>query len=427
MDYAVPNEDVQDGTARLEKAVDNLSQSMSEKIEELATTLVEALRTSGMAAQGEESRGRRRADAVTTPFLGGRTIDEPPLSGAPEGGNTRESADGNCMFGLGGNASPKFRQLSFDGLDENWPLFRDDFLTQVNALGLLGALRDSRNIVVHQATDEKLLEQGLSTREAFLLKNLWATLVNSISDKATRQLVYQCGGPGAAWRKLEQTFAPVTGGEQISLIGKFFNAHQKTGQEPRIFWQEFSSIVASLEMAFDQPIPQMLVHARFLDGLSSEYEIQKQQLLSQKTLEIDEVLRVLRTRAGILKAGREAGDRQKGVENQALVGVREGGRQRRKQRQKQQRQQSSNHPAAGAEAAVATGRTGNDNAKKPGRCFICHTHGDHFPWKCPSRTCIKCGGKGHSIADCPSTQTIVDAVVAVGESSAWSDAETEAF
>ena len=58
-------------------------------------------------------------------------------------------------------------------------------------------------------------------------------------------------------------------------------------------------------MAFDQPIPKMLVHARFLDALLPEYEIQKQQLLSQKSLETEEILRVLRTRAGHLKVGVE--------------------------------------------------------------------------------------------------------------------------
>ena len=56
-------------------------------------------------------------------------------------------------------------------------------------------------------------------------------------------------------------------------------------------------------MAFDQPIPKMLVHARFLDALLPEYEIQKQQLLSQKSQETEEILRVLRTRAGHSKVG----------------------------------------------------------------------------------------------------------------------------
>ena len=68
-------------------------------------------------------------------------------------------------------------------------------------------------------------------------------------------------------------------------------------------------------MAFDQPIPKTLVHARFLDALLPEYEIQKQQLLSQKSLETKKSLRVLRTRAGHMKVeveekgGGEAGTR----------------------------------------------------------------------------------------------------------------------
>ncbi|CAM9166226.1 unnamed protein product [Ascophyllum nodosum] len=59
----------------------------------------------------------------------------------------------------------------------------------------------------------------------------------------------------------------------------------------------------------------MLVHARFLDALLPEYEIQKEQLLSQKSLETEEIMRVLRTRAGHLKVeveekgGEEAGTR----------------------------------------------------------------------------------------------------------------------
>ena len=69
--------------------------------------------------------------------------------------------------------------------------------------------------------------------------------------------------------------SPLTGGEQISRIGKFFNAKQKSGQDPHAFYHQFNSTVTTLEMAFDQPIPKMLVHARFLDALLPEYEIQK--------------------------------------------------------------------------------------------------------------------------------------------------------
>ena len=100
----------------------------------------------------------------------------------------------------------------------------------------------------------------------------------------------------------------MTGGEQISLIGKFFTAKQEEAQDPHAFYQQFMSVVSNLEMAFDQPIPKMLVHARFLDALLPEYEVQKQHLLSQKTLETDEVMRVLRTRVGYLKVEKGGGD-----------------------------------------------------------------------------------------------------------------------
>ena len=132
-------------------------------------------------------------------------------------------------------------------------------------------------------------------------------------------------GTAAAWRALERKFSPLTGGEQISLIGKFFTAKQKWGQDPKAFYQQFNSTVTSLEMAFDQPIPKMLVHARFLDALLPEYEIQKQQLLSQKSLEKEEILRVLRTRAEHLKVGVE----EKGGGGAEHARVRSYGRKRR--------------------------------------------------------------------------------------------------
>ena len=72
----------------------------------------------------------------------------------------------------------------------------------------------------------------------------------------------------------DDDFSPLTGGEEIFLIGKLFTAKQEAGQDPHAFYQQFNSTVTSLEVVFDQPIPKMLVHARFLDALLPEYEIQ---------------------------------------------------------------------------------------------------------------------------------------------------------
>lgn len=94
----------------------------------------------------------------------------------------------------------------------------------------------------------------------------------------------------------------MTGGEQSLLVGKFFNAKQAVGEDPRIYWQKASATMTTPELVFEQPIPKLLVFARFPDGLFPEYDTQKQSLLVGIKVEHDDILRVLRTRFGILKA-----------------------------------------------------------------------------------------------------------------------------
>ena len=145
-------------------------------------------------------------------------------------------------------------------------------------------------------------------------------------------------------------FSPLTGGEQISLIGKFFNAKQKTGQDPHAFSHQFNLTVTTLGLAFDQPIPKMLVHDRFLDALLPEYDIQKQQLLSQKSLETEEIMRVLRARAGHLTVGVE-GREKGGRPGHAFAAVGERGEvKQRRRKKKPQRDDPDTALAAGSDA-----------------------------------------------------------------------------
>ena len=144
--------------------------------------------------------------------------------------------------------------------------------------------------------DAGMIAQGVEYEVIPMYRDLWSMLTGSIVDDTTKMMVYQNKGPSAAWRALEQQFAPLTGGEQISLIGKFYTARQERNQDPRVFYQEFMSTVTDLEMAFAQPIPKMLTLTRFIHGLSADYDVQKQNLLSIKDLDQDEMLRVLRTR-----------------------------------------------------------------------------------------------------------------------------------
>ncbi|CAM9277083.1 unnamed protein product, partial [Ascophyllum nodosum] len=102
------------------------------------------------------------------------------------GNASRESAHGEPPahhVNPTSSRTPRLRQLNFDGREENWSMFHNDFLTQVHACGMMSYLKDSRDISVHG------------------------------------------------------------GGEQISLIGKFFNAEQKPGQDPHAFYHQFNSTV----------------------------------------------------------------------------------------------------------------------------------------------------------------------------------------
>lgn len=129
-------------------------------------------------------------------------------------------------------------------------------------------MKDERDIAVRDLSNDEMVDRGLQEHEIVAFRELWVMMVGAISDETTKLMIYSRKGPAAAWRALEQKFAPLTGEEQISLIGKLFTAQQKEGQDPSAFYQQFMSIVTTLEMAFDQPVLKMLVHARFLDALS---------------------------------------------------------------------------------------------------------------------------------------------------------------
>ena len=295
---------------------------ISAKMETLMMTMSQLVQGAAptTAGDGRESRGgRHTAPGSDQGELdhASNTVEAPKWqrhrSASSVGDASREGARGEPPahhVNPLSSRTPHLRQLNFDEREENWSMFQNDFLTQVHACGIMSYLKDSRDISVHGLADEEILDQGLQPHEVVRYKDLWVILVEAITDVTTKMLVYSQKGPAAAWRALERIFSPLTGGEQISLIGKFFNAKQKSGQDPHAFYHQFNSTVTTLEMAFDQPIPKMLVHARFLDALLSEYEIQKQQLLSRKSLETEEILRVLRTRAGHSKV--RAKEREKG-------------------------------------------------------------------------------------------------------------------
>jgi hypothetical protein len=83
--------------------------------------------------------------------------------------------------------------LDFDGREENWPMFQNDFLTQVHACGMMSCLKDSRDIYVHGMADEEILEQGLQMHEIGRYKDLWVMLVGAITDFTTKMLVFPTG------------------------------------------------------------------------------------------------------------------------------------------------------------------------------------------------------------------------------------------
>ena len=280
--------------------------------------------------------------------------------------------------------TPRLRQLNFDGREENWSMFQNDFLTQVHACGIMSYLKDSRDISVHGLAEEEILDQGLQTHEVMRYKDLWVMLVEAITDVTTKMFVYSHKGPAADWRALERNFSSLSGGEQIFLIGKFFNTKKKSGQDPHAFYHQFHSTVTTLEMTFHQPIPKMLVHARFLDALLPEYEIQKQQLLSQKSLETEGILRVLKTRAGHLKEGVE--ERGKGGKPEhafAAMGEKGEVKQTRRKKKKPYKDDPDTALIAGSDA----------------KCYVCEDK-SHFIQQCPKQICQRCGVKGHHIREC---------------------------
>lgn len=96
---------------------------------------------------------------------------------------------------LGLSNAPRLERLRFDGLDGNWQMFRNDFVTQVNAMDMLEVLLDSRLANVHQVSEHQMASQGPNSTDIIVFKTVWATLVNSINNKVTIQLVCSCQGP----------------------------------------------------------------------------------------------------------------------------------------------------------------------------------------------------------------------------------------
>ena len=114
--------------------------------------------------------------------------------------------------------------LTLDGTKKaSGLLFRDDFVTQIN--------QHTRDDVHFQDTNDFYVQYTelsyaafTSLRETADERNFergsdWNDIGNSLFLKTTTT---------AAWRSLNtKTFEPMTGGEQISLIGKFFYSYYK--------------------------------------------------------------------------------------------------------------------------------------------------------------------------------------------------------
>ncbi|CAB1113439.1 unnamed protein product [Ectocarpus sp. CCAP 1310/34] len=373
---------VGDASTRLEKMV-------TEKMEGIMDTLPRLVPGAPPAGSATAAGGGGESLGRTHAFPGAGQLDqasnterglegarglrgpEPREPSPPEGaysreGVSREEQASRYAFSSHARMS-RLKQLDFDGDKKNWLMFRNDFITQVQTCGMGRALSDKRDIVVLGVDDDGMVEQGVEVGEIAMYRNLWGMLTGAISNISTKMLVYDRKGPSAAWRGLEETFTPSTRGEQISLIGKFYNAQQGKNQDPRVFFQEFQSVVTNLELAFDQRIHTMLVYARFLDALSPEFEIQKQQLLTQKTLDEKEILRVLRTRAWQLKAEEKKGKSDRRANHHAFVAVE--GKGGGKKRSKQNR---------GDEEA-------NSASDKQVKCYVCD--GDHYASACPEKLC----------------------------------------
>ena len=192
---------IQVDVASLQGSVADITVQMVELKMVLSQVVRGAASTSRMRAVdgGGESRGgthaaagagTRRARAPTGGGMGTRLLPD-----------TEQTQDANSVGAESSNVSPAwdphgthaFRVLNgksairidekFDGHEESWPLFRDVFLTQVSAAGLMNILRDPRDIWVHKATTEELVSQRVAPEEMSLYRLLWAGLVNSIKDK----------------------------------------------------------------------------------------------------------------------------------------------------------------------------------------------------------------------------------------------------
>ena len=109
---------------------------ISAKMEALMTTMSQLVQGAApTAGDGRESRGGRH----TAPGS-----DQGGLDRAP---NTREapswqrhraaSSVGNAYVNPTSSRTPRLRQLNFDGREENWSMFHNDFLTQVHACGMM--------------------------------------------------------------------------------------------------------------------------------------------------------------------------------------------------------------------------------------------------------------------------------------------------
>ncbi|CAB1100562.1 unnamed protein product [Ectocarpus sp. CCAP 1310/34] len=391
------DEAVGDASTRLEKM---MAEKMEGFMDALSRLVPETPPAAGTAAGGGgESRegmhaspGAGREDQAPNTGRGvegarGGLLGPVPQESTPSEGNVSRdgmNSEHRARYTTTSHARiPRLKQLNFDGHEKNWPMFQNEFTTQVQTCGMTRALTDSRDIVVQGVDDEGMVGQGVKFDEISMYRDLWGMLTGAISDNTTKMMVFGCKGPSAAWRALVETFSPLTGGEQISLMGKFFSARQEKKQDPPVFFQEFKSIVTSLEIAFDQPIPKMLVYTRFLDGLSIDFDVQKQQLLAQKTLDEEEILRVLRARSGQLKVEETNGKSDRRAQH-AFVAVAAKGKGKRR---------SKLGRGGDEEACLA-------NGKNSVKCYICD--GDHYVSECPEQRCQKCGGKGHNVKYCPS-------------------------
>ncbi|CAB1117840.1 unnamed protein product [Ectocarpus sp. CCAP 1310/34] len=250
---------VGDASTRLERMVEEKSEGIMDSLSRVVPGAPPAGSTTAAGGGGESSGGAHalpgagflmgHAPSTGRGLEGARGLLGPaPREHTPsEGGISREGAHSEqaAWYAIYSHARiPRLKQLSFDGHEKNWLMFKNDFTTQVQTCGMDRALNDSRDIVVQGVDDDGMVRQGVRREEIAMYRDLWVLLTEAISESATKIMVFGCKGPSAAWRALEETFSPLTGGEQISLMAKFFDAQQGKNQDPRVFYQEFKSIVA---------------------------------------------------------------------------------------------------------------------------------------------------------------------------------------